>query len=133
MHYKTWDRHDSINFTSNFNSREFVCQCGICKPQKISTELLDKLQQLREVMGVPLKITSAYRCVNRQAALVKNPNIQTVQNSQHTLGNAVDIACKDLDKLFEEAKKLFMAVGDGRSKGFIHVDIRKDKQRVWLY
>lgn len=133
MHYKIWDRHDSINFTKNFNSKEFVCQCGICKPHKISTELLEKLQQLRDVMGVPLKITSAYRCVNRQASLSKNPNIQTVKNSQHTLGNAVDVSCNDLDKLFEEAKKLFMAVGDGRSKGFIHVDIRKDKQRVWLY
>ena len=113
-----WSSGDDIQFTKNFNSKEFECPGS--DEHKISKKLIQKLQELRDMYGKSIKITSGYRSQKYNDSL-KN----SVKNSQHVLGLAVDLTGSDLDKLYELSKQLFSAVGDGRKKGkFLHVDVR---------
>lgn len=107
-----------------FKVREFECKDG---SNEVKQELIDRLDLLREEFGSPIKITSGYRSPEY------NIKIGGAKNSSHCLGIAADIAGKDMDKLYILCCKYFMAVGDGRNKGFIHVDLRDDKVRRWGY
>ncbi len=84
------------------------------------------MDKVREELKLPIKITSGYRCEKHNKA------VGGVQGSQHVLGQALDITCSDLDKLMEILPKYFNSIGDGRSKGFIHVDKRLGPHR-WVY
>lgn len=68
MSIVTYQRGDTTALSKNFTRDEFECQCGKCTAQMIDTELVDKLQRIREVLGVPLKITSGYRCIVHNAS-----------------------------------------------------------------
>ena len=46
--------------SKNFTSDEFKCPC--CGVINISTILIDKLQELRDLINKPIIITSGYRC-----------------------------------------------------------------------
>jgi uncharacterized protein YcbK (DUF882 family) len=124
-----WDKSEKQQLSKHFSTEEFECKCKLpsCKEQRISKELINKLQELREELGIPLTVTSGFRCLDNNTA------IGGAKASQHLLGAAADIRTGDLNRLFELAKKHFKAVGDGRNKHFIHVDIRSDKVRTWLY
>ncbi len=112
-----WSSGEDIQFTTNFNSSEF--ESPDCEDHKISVELIDKLQQLRDKYGKSITITSGYRSKEY------NAKVGGVENSQHILGKAADITAKDLDTLYDLCLELFSAIGDGRKKGkFIHVDVR---------
>ncbi len=115
FHY--WKTGENIQFTANFNSKEFECP-GSDK-HKISKDLVERLQKLREAYGRSITITSGYRSKEH------NDKVGGVKNSQHVLGTAADLTAKDLDSLHEHCLKIFNAIGDGRKKGkFIHVDVR---------
>jgi hypothetical protein len=115
--FYTWSTGDDIQFTKNFNSSEFECPGS--DEHKISIDLVDRLQKLRDLYGKSITITSGYRSPEY------NAKVGGVENSQHILGRAVDLTAKDLDKLYELCLTLFNAIGDGRKKGkFIHVDNR---------
>jgi hypothetical protein len=58
----TFSRGDPTKITANFARNEFACPCG-CNAQMIDAELVGKLQQVRDLLGVPLTITSGYRCL----------------------------------------------------------------------
>ena len=112
-----WESGEDIQFTKNFNSSEFECP-GSDK-HKISVDLVDRLQKLREAYGKSITITSGYRSKEH------NAKVGGVENSQHILGLAVDLTGKDLNSLYDHCVKIFNAIGDGRKKGkFIHVDVR---------
>ena len=61
----------------HFKPAEFV------SPDEMSERLLIRLDQMRELAGVPIKITSSYREGDKLS---------------HGDGEAVDIACTDSDK-----------------------------------
>ena len=49
--------------SKNFNSTEFDCHgVGCCTETIIDTKLVDYVQRIREHFGVPVKISSGYRC-----------------------------------------------------------------------
>lgn len=58
---------------------------------------IDVLQPVRSLLGSPVVITSGYRCPKLNRIVGGSPN------SQHTLGEAVDMQCGSLDDL----KKLY--------------------------
>jgi uncharacterized protein YcbK (DUF882 family) len=125
-----WDKSEKQQLSKHFSTEEFECKCKMptCKEQRISKELVDKLQTLREDVGIPLVVTSGFRCLDHNIA------IGGAKSSQHLLGNAVDVRIGDLNRLLDLCIKHFKAVGDGRLKGFIHVDVRKtDKPLLWTY
>lgn len=91
--------------------------------------LLDKV---REEFGEAIVVTSGYRDEQH------NKRVGGAKASQHLTGKAADIRPKDsnkekLDKLYDICCKYFKAVGDGRKRGFVHVDTRDDKERRWDY
>lgn len=114
-----------VHLTKNFTLDEFACRC--CAANEIKQEFVEKLQELRDKHGQRIRVISGYRCEKN------NAKVGGVPNSTHTKGIAADITCDDLDGLYKCAQDIFMAVGNGIKRGFIHVDNRRDKVRRWDY
>ncbi len=96
-------------------------------------DLADNLQVLRDFLGEPIRINSAYR------SEAHNKAIGGSKTSQHLLGKAADIKVKDI-----ETKDLYLIIesliidgqmtdgGLGLYDTFVHYDIRGYKAR-WDY
>jgi len=122
-------RGEDVQLSENFHLSEFTCKCGRCRNQPIDMKMVEKLQALREVMGVPLYITSAYRCPTH------NRNVGGASQSRHIVGDAVDISVGNLNwrALVAEAKRIgFTGIGYGQHRGFIHLDTRPHSAE-WSY
>lgn len=107
-----------------FKLDEFDCQC--CGKNWIKIEFVKKLDQVRAEHGHPIKILSGYRCYEH------NKSVGGKRNSQHVYGNASDITSENMDQLYSICCNVFKAVGDGRNRGFLHVDGRPEEHR-WTY
>lgn len=101
---------------------------------RMKQELMDALNRIREEMGQPLVVTSGFRCKKHNVA------IGGAVNSRHIAGDAADIRpasgkAEDLDLLWKvcEREAAIVGLGDGRRKGFIHVDCRPGTRKVWQY
>ena len=132
-HY-TWEKGVAKPLGKHFNSREFSCKCSNknCVDQKISVELVTKLDLIREEFGAPIRITSAFRCQKHQASL-RGSGIKTATGtSTHELGEAVDIQTMSGSKegLEPIAEKHFKSIGIANT--FLHLDTRPDFRR-WKY
>lgn len=121
----------------HFSVPEFPCPCPQCTETKIDSDLIDKLEALRSQTG-PLRIDAGggYRCSHYQTELRLRGYETAVGVSQHELGRAADVKSEDSRftgaELENMARKAgFMAVGVG--KDWIHVDLRSDKERRWVY
>ena len=88
-----------MKISDNFELREFTksdtaTQKGIANDpgvrevKAIENLVVNLLQPLREVYGKPMKINSGYRCPELNAA------VGGVPTSQHTKGEAADVACE---------------------------------------
>jgi uncharacterized protein YcbK (DUF882 family) len=114
------------DMTRNFSRSEFACKCG-CGKDNISPKLVGALQALRDTIGEPIIINCGCRCVKH------NKEIGGVKDSQHVLGKAADIRCKNLSpkelKKFAEQIPEFNNGGIGLYKTFLHVDVRGNKAR----
>lgn len=121
--------------TEHFSDAELCCKhCGECE---MDTEFLEVLEDIREAMGIPLFVTSGYRCPEHNI-MVSN----TGRDGPHTTGKAVDIMISG-----ESAFKLvntalyhgITGIGvkqKGRYGGrFIHLDMVRGvmRPRIWSY
>jgi uncharacterized protein YcbK (DUF882 family) len=89
---------------------------------------------MRKELGQPLIILSAYRCKEQQEKLRAEGKQTSKGVSQHELGRAVDLMSngKTTEELVDSAVKAgFKSIGLAR--GWIHVDLRDDKERRWKY
>ena len=82
------------DLSKNFSSLEVMCPCS-CGADKISPVLIEKLQNVRNITGIPIIITSGVRCE------FYNTSIKASMNSSHIpdgygIGNAVDILLAQL-------------------------------------
>jgi zinc D-Ala-D-Ala carboxypeptidase len=112
----------------HFTIDELSCRCG-CKGIQFKPHFLKALGRLRTALGEPMVITSGYRCP------AYNKKIKGSQNSQHTLGLAVDVGITDSQKrhrLIQCALALgFKGIGvDG---AFVHLDLREGEPVFYLY
>lgn len=121
----------ATHYTRNFSRRELACKCG-CKPTPTGIDanlqrLANALQELRDLAGVPLVVTSGYRCPRHNQA------IKGARSSQHTLGLAADVWSKYMTpaELADLAERVpaFANGGIGRYSRWVHVDIRSGKAR----
>lgn len=119
----------------HFTKREFACKCG-CNLVEMDKSFVLRLDNLRERLGVPLTVSSGYRCPQHNA---------TVSNSgydgPHTTGRAAD-----LKVMGHDAYRLLMRAGDvgftgigvaqsGQSR-FIHLDdlqAHQGRPRPWVW
>ena len=92
---------------------------------KLHPEALDKLQALRDRLGKPLIVRSAYRSPEH------NRNVGGAPRSKHMDGTAFDIAMSNHDPAaFEAAARDvgFLGFGFYPRSGFIHIDLGPARQ-----
>ncbi|RJO67433.1 MAG: DUF882 domain-containing protein [Myxococcales bacterium] len=115
----------------HFARSEMQCHCG-CNKCIVCVDLLDALEDLRERVGWPLVVNSAYRCPEHNAAVGGKPK------SKHLEGIAADVCCRNLsvDDLARAAETIpaFRRGGIGKypKKGFVHVDVRRNGPARWV-
>jgi len=122
-----------MRLTQHFKLQEFQSKDGAEMPRNVMENIFrlsDHLQVIRNAIGNPIHINSAYRSLSHNAA------IGGVKGSFHTLGMAADITSrnhtpKELYDIIEgliESGKLSEG-GLGLYKSFVHTDIRGDRAR----
>ena len=107
----------------NFSPAEIACR-GTGK-LRINEPALDKLQSLRDRLGKPLIVRSAYRSPEHNRA------VGGATRSKHMDGAAFDIAMTNHDPVaFEAAARAvgFLGFGFYPRSGFIHVDLGPTRQ-----
>lgn len=126
---------ESIQITAHFDTSEFACKCGTCVENSIDSAFVEKLEDVRIQFGKPISVSSGYRCPSH------NKDVGGVSGSSHPAGIAADIQPEEktkenFDTLYNLLYTKFDNIGDGRNKGFIHVDDRPAKpsgKRTWTY
>lgn len=102
----------------NFSPAEIACRgTGSIK---INTEAMDKLQALRDRLGKPLIVRSAYRSPSHNRAVGGAPA------STHMLGTAFDVSMSNHDPAtFAKAARAvgFLGFGTYPRSGFMHIDL----------
>jgi uncharacterized protein YcbK (DUF882 family) len=125
-----WKKGETLKLSKYFTSKEF--ENSTDTEFMLDPELIVLLDLIREEFGKPIRITSGYRSPAHNAKVGGSPR------SQHMLGKAADItpgqfSSSELDRLYAICEKHSLAVGDGRKRGFIHIDTRKDAKRRFSY
>jgi hypothetical protein len=112
------DLPDSAWRWPSFSPAEIACRgTGAIK---INTEAMDKLQFLRNRLGKPLIIRSAYRSPSHNRAIGGAPA------SKHMLGTAFDISMANHDPatFIAAARAMgFLGFGTYPRSGFLHIDL----------
>lgn len=114
----------------HFSESELECRGTTCGPSGTgchvngcTERLVDALEAFRALVGKPVKVASAYRCPQHNAA---TPN--AAKGSEHTMGEAADIRVDGMTaaELEAVARKIPAIRGIGRDdhKNYIHVDVR---------
>jgi hypothetical protein len=124
-HYQSWrDVPKDAWRWKNFSPRELACKgTGTLL---VNEAALDKLQALRDRLGVPLLITSAYRSPEH------NRKVGGAKKSLHMQGVAFDIRMENQDPhAFEVAAREvgFRGIGYYAKQGFMHIDT--GPERTW--
>jgi hypothetical protein len=124
---RTFRHHREVPITRwrwpNFSPAEIACRgTGALKLDPIA---MDRLQGLRDRLGKPLIVRSAYRSPAHNSAVGGAPR------SKHMDGTAFDIAMANHDPVaFEAAARAvgFLGFGFYPRSGFIHVDLGPARQ-----
>lgn len=122
-----WSRGNAPSHVAqHFDLAEFECKCNKCIPQQIESELLTKLDSLRELVGHGIIVTSGFRCAEHNKAS------GGVKNSQHLSGKAADLCSSSvtIEELSKLAENFFQRIGV--AKDFVHVDCAPGKAS-WVY
>jgi uncharacterized protein YcbK (DUF882 family) len=121
-----WSKYPS------FQAIEFDCKH--CGKNEMKPEFMEKLQELRNLYGKPMRISSGYRCPKHPIEAAKKTS------GAHSTGMAADIGVDG--KAAHEVLTLAMQLGftgiGVQQKGtgrFIHVDTVQTPPRpnVWSY
>lgn len=106
----------------HFKLDEFKCPC--CGENKIKPEFVTLLNNIRERAGVPMKVTSGYRCLTYDTSLGGKGN--------HPTGYAADIhiANSYMRHYILEAAYHLGVERIGVGKNFVHLDIL-DQYMQW--
>jgi uncharacterized protein YcbK (DUF882 family) len=101
---------------------------------KMNSKLLLMLDNLREVYGYPIILTSTYRSPEHPIEAKKD------KPGEHSHGAAVDIACVGGEATFKLVKAAidigFTRIGISRKKNFVHVGIgykSAPSTTIWTY
>ena len=130
MRVIVYQASDTSALSKNFTRKDFKCPCG-CSRQMVDSELVEKLQAIRDKLGKAIKVTSGYRCLSHNAAVGGS------SGSKHRYGMAADWRLVDRSinpvALGIIATQYFKAVGiywyDGCA--IVHTDTR-DAKATWL-
>ena len=118
-----------------FTLDEFDCPSLPNSGKNMDSSFLAKLEQAREIAGIPFKITSGYRTKEHNQSL-RDKGYKASPNSSHLIGVAADISVSSgADRyiiLSALIKAGFRRIGV--AKTFIHCDTDDSKPNsVWTY
>ena len=116
----TWD-------FKHFKKREFACKCG-CGFNDISFELVMELEDIREKLGIPLRINSGCRCA------AYNKKVGGKPDSAHVRGLAADVQINGGIMRYSFlllALRKFQRVGIYGT--FCHVDVDKELPQMVVW
>ena len=71
MRVIVYQASDTSALSKNFTRKDFKCPCG-CSRQMVDSELVEKLQAIRDKLGKAIKVTSGYRCITHNASKIAN-------------------------------------------------------------
>lgn len=120
----------------HFRQSEFTCQCG-CDGMAMTMTFLSKLSALRAHVGIPLHVSSAYRCATHNAAVSATGNA-----GPHTTGQAIDLRVSGTHAytvLTAACAAGWLGIGihqtGAHSARFLHLDLCEapHRPRVWSY
>ena len=122
---KHWGKHKE-KLTPNFYIGEYGCRDGT-RGILIDKRMSERLQAMREAIGKPIHITSAYRNPEHNEA------VGGADESRHMDGCAVDIAVIGMSgaELADWGRR-FGFNGIGIASTWCHLDVR-DKPAEWRY
>ena len=121
--------------TKNFSNKELSCSC--CGENEMNKETLIALQRLRDAIGKPISLSSAYRCPTHNYKISS-----TGKEGPHTTGKAIDILCSgkfahELLGLAMIRSSIWKGIGisqKGKHKSrFIHLDTIESDNRPWIW
>ena len=128
--------------TKNFSVNEMKCHCG-CGEDSMDMDFMDILQNIREDMNRPLKISSGVRCAEHNSVVsstgIYGPH---VPRSSGTKASDILISGADALRLVDIARKHGISgVGISQrgehAKRFIHIDTLSDEKHprptMWSY
>ncbi len=110
------------DLSPHFSKHEFACRH--CGRVVVSRHLVQHLEELRALVGRPLRIVSGYRCPTW------NRKVGGAVRSRHLTGEAVDLEAGYATVVQADAAG-FKGVGY-RGTSAVHVDIRPTPAR-WSY
>jgi len=121
--------------SKNFSDKEL--SCSHCGENKFDQKTLDALQELREAIGKPIKLSSAYRCPEHNDKVSGSG-----KSGPHTTGCAIDILCsgKGAHEILTFAmirSSIWKGIGvsqKGEHKSrFLHLDTLETDMRPWVW
>ena len=117
------------DLSKNFKVKEFQCHDG-SEVVLIDSDLVEKLQALRDYLGKPISIVSGYRTESY------NASCGGAKGSYHLKGMAADIFCKGVKPIIIALWAEMNGMGGvglylNRSQEFVHIDTRQNKY-YWI-
>lgn len=119
------------DLTRDFSRDEFACRCG-CGKSDVNMELVERLQRLRSLMRVPIRVVSGVRCAEHNASVGGKPD------SGHLTGEEVDIAVPNSHYRWAMLRwifsySLFNRIGIGQD--FMHLGVSQTlpQEVAWTY
>ena len=132
----------AMMITKNFSSAEMMCSCG-CGEDSMDPDFMSILQNIREEMNRPLKISSGVRCAKHNARVSSTgSNGPHVPRNTGTKASDIIISGADALRLIDVARKHGVSgVGISQrgphAKRFIHIDTLDDSHHprptMWSY
>ena len=118
----------------NFSDEELSCRCcGESNPNLEFEELMDAVQEMREELGFPFPVTSAYRCPDHPIEAKKDKF-----GYHRTAAIDINVYGHKAVSLIELAlEKGFTGIGVNQKgpykQRFIHLDMREGPRVIWSY
>ena len=132
----------AMMLTKNFSSAEMMCSCG-CGEDSMDPDFMTILQNIRDDMNRPLRVSSAVRCAKHNSKVSSTgKDGPHVPRKNGTAASDILIAGADALRLIDIARKHGVSgVGISQrgthSKRFIHLDTISDSHHprptMWSY
>ena len=132
-----------LMITKNFSVNEMMCHCG-CGEDSMDMDFMDILQNIREDMNRPLKISSGVRCAEHNS-VVSSTGIfgPHVPRTAGTKASDILIAGADALRFIDTARKhgisgVGISQRGSHAKRFVHIDTLSaddghPRPTVWTY
>lgn len=132
----------AMMITKNFSSGEMMCSCG-CGEDSMDPDFMSILQNIRDEMQRPLRISSGVRCAKRNMEVSSTgKNGPHVPRTTGTMASDILIAGADALRLIDIARKhgisgVGISQRGSHAKRFIHIDILSEETHprptMWSY